>query len=118
MLIPVLIFLACFSVGVVASSRWLPDLAAGSVAGLAFLLVCGLLGAAAGLLGVSVYTIVEELKHVPPVISAGAGEGELVAGFLRNLVFEDGSLLGFAAVVYLLAPVPELDIEPEAEVAS
>jgi hypothetical protein len=118
MLIPVLIFLVCFSAGVVASSRWLPDLAAGSVAGLAFFLVSGLLGAAAGLLGVHVYIVVEELKHVPSVVGAGAGQGELVAGFLRALVFDDGSLLGFAAVVYLLAPVPDLDLELEAEAAS
>jgi hypothetical protein len=83
-LVPVLVFLGCLSAGVVAGARWLPDLAAGQVGGLAFFLVCGMLGAALGLLGVHIY------------------------------VFEVGSLLGFAAVIYLLAPPLEDDEDPAA----
>jgi hypothetical protein len=36
MLIPILIFVACFGGGAAAAARWLPDLGPGSVAGLAF----------------------------------------------------------------------------------
>ncbi len=106
MLIPALIFLACLSVGVVASARWLPDLAAGQIGGLAFFLVCGILGAALGLVGVHVYLIVEELDHIR---EGAAVHGEIVAQGIRDIVFEVGSLLGFAAVIYLLAPPLDVD---------
>lgn len=114
MLIPVVIFLLAAYAGVIVSSRWIPDLATGSAGGLAFFLVCGLVGAAAGLLSTHIYIVVEELKHLP----SRASQGEIVAGFLRNLSFELGSLLGFAGVVYLLAPAPEIDAEFEAELVT
>jgi hypothetical protein len=110
-LIPVLVFLGCMSVGVVAGAHWVPDLAAGQVGGLAFFLVCGLLGAALGLIGVHVYLIVEELDRLSGTVAA---HGEIVGEGVRELVFEAGSLVGFAAVIYLLAPAPDADKDPEA----
>jgi hypothetical protein len=100
----------------VAGSRWLPDLAAGQVGGLAFFVVCGLIGVAFGLFGEHIYLITEEVKHLP---SAGLSQAEAIAGGIRNVCFEVGSLVGFASVVYLLAPrAPEMDSELEVEPAS
>jgi hypothetical protein len=112
-LVPVLIFLGGLAIGALVGARWLPDLAVGQVGGLAFFLVCGLIGAALGLLGVHIYLIVEELNHVP----SGVIQGEIVGGDLRNIIFECGSLIGLAGVVYLLAPAPEVEDEPEGEPA-
>jgi hypothetical protein len=116
-LIPVLIFLGAMSVGVLASARWLPDLAEGQVAGLAFFLVCGMLGAALGLAGVEVYGLVEDLSR-SGVNDIFGDKGEIVAGALHEIVFNSGSLVGLAAIVYLLAPPAdeedELRVEPAA----
>jgi len=110
MLIPVLIFVGCMTAGVFVAARWLPDLAAGSVGGLAFFTVCGLLGAAAGMLGLHIYSIIEALGRFT---SRGGGlfggEGAILAGQLQSLVFDVGSLLALAGIVYLLAPAPEFD---------
>ena len=113
MLIPVLIFILALSAGAIASAQWLPNLAAGSVGGLAFFAVCSLVGTAVGLLGVHIYLIVEELNTVHVV-----SQGEIVGEGIRDIAFEVGSLLGFASLVYLLAPAPELDIELDAEPAA
>jgi hypothetical protein len=113
MLVPVLIFLAGLSAGVLAAARWLPDLATGQIGGLAFFVVCGLIGAAAGLLGVHIYLIVEAVGHFP-----GATKGEELAAGIRDIVFDVGSLLGFAGVIYLLAPPPGTEGEPEIEPAA
>jgi hypothetical protein len=112
MLIPVLIFVVAFVAAVAASSRWLPDLAAGSVGGLAFFVVCGLLGAAAGLLGVQTYNLVEETNLGGESLLHG---GELIGLGLQGMAFEVGSLLALTSIVYLLAPEPghELEAEPE-----
>jgi hypothetical protein len=115
-LIPVLIFVVALIGGVVASSRWLPDLAAGQVGGLAFFVVCGLVGAGIGLFGVHIYSIVEELKRFPGV---GYPKGMLLAAAIRPMVFEVGSLLGLASIVYLLAPrAAEMDEDAELEPAA
>jgi len=58
--------------------------------------------------------IVEELDHFR---GSGVLRGEIVAGGIRDIVFEAGSLLGFAAVIYLLAPAPEGE-DPETLVGS
>jgi len=115
MLIPVLIFVAGLATGAMACSRWLPDLAAGSVGELAFFAVCGLVGTAAGLLGVHIYSIVNDLDHLT---SGEIGRGEIVAGGLQSIAFEVGSLLSFAGIVYLLAPAPDEDDELKAEPAA
>ena len=100
-----------------ASARWLPDLAYGQVAGLAFFLVCGMLGAALGLVGVEVYTLVEDLSRSGADSILG-DKGEIVAGALRVIVFDAGSLVGLAAVVYLLAPPADEEDELRAESAA
>jgi hypothetical protein len=110
MLIPVVIFAACFCAGVVAGARWLPDLAVGPVGGLAFSVVCGLLGTALGLVGLHVYSIVEELDRGGSFGSFG--KGEVVAVGLRSMLWEAGSLCGLAIAVYLLAPSAEAAEEP------
>jgi hypothetical protein len=112
MLIPVLILAAGMSAGAVAGARWLPDLAPGSVGGLAFFVVCGLIGAAVGLVGLHIYEIVEELNRLT---QGEIGRGYVVAGGLQSIAFEVGSLLAFASAVYLLAPASEQGVEPEAE---
>jgi hypothetical protein len=108
-LLPVFIFAACLSVGVVAGSRWLPDLAVGSVGGLAFFAVCGLLGIALGLVGLHVYSIIEGLGG-----TSGNFRQVLLANDLESMVWEAGSVLGLAVVVYLLAPPAETVEEPVA----
>jgi hypothetical protein len=97
--VPIVIFAACLAVGAWAASRWLPSLASGMVGGLAFLAVCGLIGAALALVGVHVYLIVRAAER-----NFGTERAEIVAQGLTLLLWEAGSLLGFAWAVYLLAP--------------
>jgi hypothetical protein len=106
-LVPILIFAGCLSVGVMASSRWLPDLAEGPVGGLAFFVVCGLLGIALGLLGLHIYSIVEGLEPGSETLRK-----VLLADDLENMAWEVGSVLGLAVIVYLLAPPVETVEEP------
>ena len=70
---------------------------------MAFFLTCGLLGCALALLGVHAYLVVEEIDHLPP----GLRKGEVLAEGLRNVIFEVGSLMGFATAVFLLAARPD-----------
>lgn len=97
MIVPIVIFVVCFGGGAVAAANWLPDLGAGQVAGLAFFTVCGLLGGALGLVGLHVYSLINELG------SRDLGEGELLAAILRNILLDAGTLVGLAAITYLLA---------------
>jgi hypothetical protein len=105
-LVPILIFVACFGVGIVASARWLPDLGPGPVAGLAFFVVCGLLAGALSLAGLAIYSIVREIHEFGGLTSAGnlTNSPEIVAAGIRNLVLESGTLVGLAGIIYLLAP--------------
>jgi hypothetical protein len=99
MLTPVLIFLVASVAGAWACAQWLPDLAAGSVGGLAFFVVCGLAGAALGLIADHVYLIVRVVE------SSRAAFGPVsVAEELRLMAFEVGSVAGLACIVYLWAP--------------
>jgi hypothetical protein len=100
-LVPVLIFLVCFVIGIVACARWLPELGPGSAGGLAFFATCGLLAMALGLAGLHGYSIVNEIRHLP---GAGASKAEILAGGLRNALFDCGTLLGLAGILYLVAP--------------
>lgn len=102
MLVPVLIFVVCFGAGATASARWLPDLGAGTVGTIAFFTVCGLLGAALSLLGIHVYLIAREIDQLHHEF--GETKAELLAGGMRNILFEVSSLVGLAAIVFLLAP--------------
>ncbi len=107
MLVPGLIFLACFGGGVTAAAYWLPALASGRVGGLAFFLVCGLLGSALGEVGLGIYSI----AHGRGVLSGF--EAELFASGVRDIMINAGTLAGLAGIVYLLAPPGE--DEPSAE---
>jgi hypothetical protein len=100
--VPLVIFVLCLCAGAVLSSQWLPDLDAGPVGGLAFFTVCGLLGLALALLGEHIYLIVNEVEHL-----AGQGalsKGEVVGAGLKNIALDEGTVVGVAFVVYLLAP--------------
>lgn len=99
MIVPIVIFMACFGGGAVAAAQWLPGLDAGRVAGLAFFAVCGLLGAALGIAGLHIYSIAVELGR-----DFGLTNADVLAGGLRNILLDAGTLLGLAAIVYLLAP--------------
>jgi hypothetical protein len=111
--VPIAIFVVCITAGVFASSRWLPELHAGPVGGWAFFVVCGLLGAALALAGLHIYSIVEVAKHA--VSSADFGrdfKAEIVASGVANMLWEVGSLLALATLVYLLAPRSDGPEEP------
>jgi hypothetical protein len=97
--IPIVIFVVCVSAGVFASSRWLPDLAGGTIGGLAFFVVCGLLGAALGLVGLQIYLMVRQAEAFGRI-----GGSAITADGLSAILWQAGTLLGLAAVVYLLAP--------------
>lgn len=101
--IPGAIFVVCFCAGVWASTRWLPPLAEGTVGGIAFFGVCGLLGAALGLAGLHIYTTVRTVENFGGGLPSEA-KGDLLASGLAQLLFEAGSVFGLALVVYLLAP--------------
>ena len=99
-MIPVVIFVVCLGVGVVVSAQYLPSLADGAIGGIAFFLVCGLLGGALALIGLHIYSIVNAIE----LVGGGRDRGEFVATGLTSMVWETGSLLALAALVYLLAP--------------
>lgn len=99
----VLVFLVCFGVGLTVAANWLPDLAPGRVAGMAFVTVCVLIGAALGMVGLHTYTLINQLRDLP----SGISEAEILASILRNTLLDAGTLLGLAGIVYLLAPPGE-----------
>lgn len=101
--VPLVIFVLCLCAGAVLSSQWLPDLDAGPVGGLAFFTVCGLLGLALALLGEHIYLIVHEVEHLGAA-TGGLSKAEVVGSGLRNIAVDEGTVVGIAAAVYLLAP--------------
>ena len=102
---PILIFLAGFLVGAIAPARWLPDVGDGRVAGLAFLLICGLLGMVVALVAVHVYEIVRQLNNAAALGLAGE-KPDVVANGITTTLSQIGPVLGIAAAVYLLTPAP------------
>jgi hypothetical protein len=110
--VPILIFVGCIVAGVVACARWLPGLAPGSVGGLAFFVVCGLVAGGLAVIGLRIYSIVDILHHGE---NGGFLGRDLVAGDLSEMLWEAGLLFGLAAAVFLLAPSRELEEEPAAE---
>jgi hypothetical protein len=102
-LVVALVFLVCFGVGLTAAANWLTDLAPGPVGGMAFLAVCLLLGAALAMVGLHTYTLIDELSSP----QRGFDEPEFLATVLRNILEDAGTLLGLAAIIYLLAPPGE-----------
>ncbi len=111
---PIVVFVLCLCGGAIVGSRWLPDLDVGPVGGLAFFVVCGLLGLALALLGEHMYLLVTGLEQFRAQ-AGGVTKGELVAEVLRNTAFEDGTVLGLAVAVYLLAPRVARVYEPDEE---
>ena len=111
---PILIFVAGFLVGAIAPARWLPDVGDGRVAGIAFLLICGLLGMVVALVAVHVYEIVRQLHNAAALGLAGE-KPDVVANGITTTLSQIGPVLGIAAAVYLLAPAPD---EPQLAVAS
>lgn len=110
MAVPVLIFVATFAAGAVACARWLPELGAGRVGGLALLVVCGLLGMALAIAGLHIYEIVREIDRSTS-LGTTTDKPDLLALGVINILREAGPLLGLAAAVYLLAPAGEDDNE-------
>ena len=74
---------------------------------MAFLAVCGLLGAGLGIVGLHIYSIVHGQQH-----SSGSFSSELVASGLNGMPWEAGSQAAIAIVVYLLAPVGVITEKP------
>lgn len=115
MLVPVLVFLVCFGAGIVISARWLPELGAGPVGGVAFFATCGLLAAALGVAGLHGYLTVNEIRHS---VGPGVSKAEVLAGGLQSILFDSGTIAALAGILYLLAPGPDeaafapSDIEP------
>ncbi len=101
--VPVIIFVGCIAAGVWASSRWLPALAEGSVGGVSFFAVCGLLGAALAVCGLRTYDLIETVSQ------GGFGDTrrDLLASGLASILWETGLLVALAFAVYLLAPRPD-----------
>lgn len=52
------------------------------------------------MVGLHAYSVISELQHLP----SGTSQDETLAGGLRNILLDAGTLLGFAGTVYLLAP--------------
>jgi hypothetical protein len=101
MLVPIILFVACFAGGAYAAARWLPDLGEGQISGLAFFAACGLLAAALGNAGLNVYDIVRDLEGTD--FGLGHPSAYILAGGLRILLLESGTLFGLAAIIYLIA---------------
>jgi hypothetical protein len=104
--VPILIFLVAFAVGSVVPARWLPDLAHGSVGGLALMVVCGLLGIALALVAVHVYELVRQLDQAGP-LGLNDQKPDTVANAILTTLRDVGPILGLAAATYLLAPAPD-----------
>jgi hypothetical protein len=109
--VPILIFVVGFGVGSALPARWLPELGEGRVAGVAFLVVCGLVGMVFALVALHVYEIVRQLDSAGS-LGVGNAKPDVMANGLLAMLRDIGPILGLAAAVYLLAP--EQDESPAA----
>jgi hypothetical protein len=110
MVVPIVIAVACFAVGVIASSRWLPDLDAGTLGTIAFFVICGLCGAVVAIVGAYIYLVVRDIEQ--------SGRLEIlnpVAGLLAAMLRDGGTVAGLALIAYLLAPKPLREVAPPTE---
>jgi hypothetical protein len=73
--------------------------------------MCCLLGAALGIVGLRIYAVVHAVAD-----TGGSIKAEIVAQGLSSMLWEAGSVLGIAAVVYLLAPSNESSNRPMADI--
>jgi hypothetical protein len=110
--VPILIFVVGFGVGAALPARWLPDLGEGRVAGVAFLVVCGLVGMMFALVALHVYEIVRQLDSAGS-LGVGNAKPDVIANGLLAMLRDIGPILGLAAAVYLLAPASEQDETPD-----
>ena len=111
MAVPIVIFVVGFVVGSALPARWLPDLGEGRVAGVAFLVVCGLVGMVFALVALHVYEIVRQLDTANS-LGVGNAKPDVIANGLLEMLRDIGPILGLAAAVYLLAPAPDQDESP------
>jgi hypothetical protein len=106
MAVPVLVVVVCSVGGALAAAHWLPGLAGGRVGRTAYFAVCGLLGAALGVVGLQTYVTVKELEAK---LGTGAlqtllgGNSRILANGLMSILYEGGVIAGLAAIVYVLA---------------
>jgi hypothetical protein len=101
--VPILIFVVGFGIGSALPARWLPDLGQGQVAGVAVLVVCGLVGMVSALVALHVYEIVRQLDSASS-LGVGNAKPDVIANGLLAMLRDIGPILGLAAAVYLLAP--------------
>jgi len=106
--VPIVIFVVGFVVGSALPARWLPDLDDGRVAGVAFLVVCGLVGMVFALAALHVYQIVRQLDSASSLGVVNA-KPDVIANGLLAMLRDIGPILGLAAAVYLLAPALDPD---------
>jgi hypothetical protein len=111
--VPILIFVVGFGVGSALPARWLPDLGEGRVAGVAFLVVCGLVGMVFALVALHVYELVRQLDTAGS-LGVGNAKPDVIANGLLAMLRDIGPILGLAGAVYLLAPEPDHDELPGA----
>jgi hypothetical protein len=109
--VPILIFVVGFGVGSALPARWLPDLGEGRVAGVAFLVVCGLVGMVFALVALHVYELVRQLDTAGS-LGVGNAKPDVIANGLLAMLRDIGPILGLAGAVYLLAPEPDQDELP------
>jgi hypothetical protein len=100
MIVLVVVAVVCFVAGIVAVTRWLPDLAEGPVGTMAYFVVCGLSAAAVSLVGINIDQIVRQLEK--------NAHGDLavfiVSSGLTSMLRDSGTVAGLALIAYLLAP--------------
>jgi hypothetical protein len=94
---------------VIASSRWLPNLADGPVGMIALSVVCGLCGAVVAIVGIEIYIIVREAER-------SSREFTIIttASALGVMLRDGGTVAGLALIAYLLAPKPQSETTPPA----
>ena len=82
-----------------------PTLGEGRVAGVAFLVVCGLVGMVFALVALHVYEIVRQLDSASS-LGVGDAEPDVIANGLLATLRDIGPILGIAAAVDPSAPAP------------
>jgi hypothetical protein len=102
MLVLIIVAVVCFVAGVYSSSRWLPELADGPVGSVAFFVICGLSGAAIGLIGIHVDSVIRSLERSG--LGGKSFDTLIVADGLASMLRDSGTVIGLALVAYLLAP--------------
>ncbi len=102
----IVVAVGCFAAGSFGVYWWLPELAPSPSGRIAFVSVCGLVGAATALVGITVDGVVRELQkseygHI------GRFEVAIVSSGLIDILRDAGTLVALALIAYLLAPKPQ-----------